>query len=59
MSAMRELRIRCSVVGLAAEVRVTRALAEETGGDHGVALNHAHLQTLVMAQLQVPTSPRA
>lgn len=45
---MRE-KIRCSVVGLAAELRIARHLATETGGTYGVCLDDTHLRDLVQA----------
>lgn len=35
-------KIRCSVIGLAAEVRVCRLLAQETGGIYSVILDDSH-----------------
>jgi len=35
-------KIRCSVIGLAAEVRVCRLLTQETGGIYGVILDDVH-----------------
>lgn len=52
----KELRIRCSVVHLAAEVRIYRELSRETGGQHSVALDDLHLRDLLSQQLDPPVS---
>ncbi|KAJ8599573.1 hypothetical protein CTAYLR_004667 [Chrysophaeum taylorii] len=56
-------RIKVSVVALAAETRVLRTLAAETGGDFGVALDKPHLSELARrivpppAVVDVPQKP--
>ncbi|XP_043197088.1 general transcription factor IIH subunit 2-like isoform X2 [Amphibalanus amphitrite] len=47
-------KIRCSVIGLAAELRITRHLAQETGGEYAVCLDDSHLRDLTMAHVQPP-----
>jgi transcription initiation factor TFIIH subunit 2 len=47
-------RVRVSVVGLAAEVHVCRALSRATGGTYGVALDEEHLGRLMLAHAPPP-----
>ncbi|GBP22388.1 General transcription factor IIH subunit 2 [Eumeta japonica] len=47
--------IRCSVIGLAAEVRICKKLCMDTGGDYGVVLDDVHYQSLLLES----TAPRA
>jgi transcription initiation factor TFIIH subunit 2 len=47
-------RVRVSVVGLAAEVHVCRAVAQETGGTYGVATGEAHLESLMLGHATPP-----
>lgn len=35
--------IRCSVIGLAAEVRICKKLCQDTGGDYGVSVINLHI----------------
>ena len=49
-------KIRCSVVGLAAELRIARHLSQETGGEYSVCLDDAHLRDLTMAHVQPPAA---
>ncbi|CAG9125577.1 unnamed protein product [Plutella xylostella] len=49
--------IRCSVIGLAAEVRICKKLCQDTGGDYGVVLDDVHYRSLLLASTQPP--PRA
>lgn len=46
--------VRVSVVGMAAEVRVCRWIANETGGTYTVATSEAHLEQLVLSHAQPP-----
>lgn len=46
--------VRCSVVGLSAEVRVCRTLAKSTKGRYDVILDEAHLKDLIMQHLNPP-----
>ena len=50
------LHIRCSVIALAAEVRIYRELARATGGTFNVILDDIHLRDLLHAQLEPPPS---
>eukprot|EP00887_Chlorella_sp_A99_P003194 scaffold9.g3194.t1 len=54
VKAAKEQRVRVSVVGLAAEVRICRVMCDQTGGTYGVALNEAHLEQLVNAHAVPP-----
>ncbi|KAI9006354.1 Ssl1-like-domain-containing protein [Hyaloraphidium curvatum] len=46
--------IRCSVIGLAAEVHVCKVLAKDTGGTFAVALHEAHLKDLMLDLVPPP-----
>lgn len=47
-------KIRCSVIGLAAELRVLRHLAVETGGEYAVCLDDVHYRDLTMVHVRPP-----
>lgn len=47
-------KIRCSVVGLAAEIYVCKHLCEETGGSYTVALDELHFKELVLEHAPPP-----
>lgn len=49
--------IRCSVIGLAAEVRICKKLCQDTGGEYGVVLDDVHYQSLLTEATCPP--PRA
>ncbi|KAK3238929.1 General transcription factor IIH subunit 2 [Cymbomonas tetramitiformis] len=49
-------KVRCSVVGVAAEMNVCRKLSVSTGGEYGVATSPPHLQELLMAHACPPPS---
>lgn len=46
--------VRCSVVGLSAEVRVCRTLAKNTKGKYDVILDEGHLKELILQHLNPP-----
>lgn len=46
--------IRCSVIGLAAEVRICKWLCEETKGVYDVILDESHLSDLLLALIRPP-----
>lgn len=46
--------VRCSIVGLSAEVRICRALAKATRGKYDVILDEMHLKELVLQHLNPP-----
>jgi len=52
--ACKRLRVRCSTVGVAAEVYVCKAIAELTKGTYGVALDEHHLGQLLMEHIPPP-----
>ncbi|KAI5668123.1 hypothetical protein M9H77_17976 [Catharanthus roseus] len=47
-------KIRCSVIGLSAELFVCKYLCQETGGSYSVALNEPHLKELVLEHAPPP-----
>ena len=51
-----DIKIRCSVINLAAEVRVYKELASRTGGLHNVVLDDLHLRDLLSQHLDPPAS---
>jgi len=52
----KKLNVRCSVISLAAEVRIYRHLTKRTGGDFHVILDDAHLKELLHTHLEPPPS---
>jgi len=52
----KNLKIKCSVISLAAEVRIYRELATRTGGAHAVLLDDHHLRDLLVEHLNPPPS---
>ena len=50
----KRLRIRCSTLGVAAEVYVCKAIAESTKGTYGVALDEMHLRQLLLEHIPPP-----
>ncbi|OQV18164.1 General transcription factor IIH subunit 2 [Hypsibius exemplaris] len=51
---LRECNIRCSVIGLAAEVSICKTLAKETVGEYSVALDEPHLKDILMSHIVPP-----
>ncbi|RKP07291.1 Ssl1-like-domain-containing protein [Thamnocephalis sphaerospora] len=47
-------KIRCSVIGLTAEVQVCRTIAKETNGTYGVVLNEPHYKDLLFELVTPP-----
>lgn len=48
--------IRCSIIGLAAEVRVCRTICSETQGSYGVILDERHYRDLLMQHVVPPVA---
>jgi len=46
--------VRCSVIALAAEVRIYKLLSKETGGTFNVILDDTHLQDLMNSHVEPP-----
>ncbi|XP_046966257.1 general transcription factor IIH subunit 2 [Vanessa cardui] len=51
--------IRCSVIGLAAEIRICKKLCQDTGGEYGVVLDDVHYRSLLLEQTSPPARARA
>jgi transcription initiation factor TFIIH subunit 2 len=47
-------KMRCSVIGLSAEVFICKHLCQETGGTYSVAVNESHLKELVLEHAPPP-----
>ncbi|XP_061364808.1 general transcription factor IIH subunit 2 [Gastrolobium bilobum] len=47
-------KIRCSVIGLAAEMFVCKHLCQETGGTYSVALDESHFKELILEHAPPP-----
>ncbi|XP_028761501.1 general transcription factor IIH subunit 2 isoform X3 [Neltuma alba] len=47
-------KIRCSVIGLAAEMFICKHLCQETGGTYSVAMDEAHLKELILEHAPPP-----
>lgn len=46
--------MRCSVIGLAAEVHICKQLAKDTGGTYNVILDDCHFKDLLYQQIDPP-----
>uniref|UniRef100_A0A2P2J5H5 General transcription factor IIH subunit n=2 Tax=Rhizophora mucronata TaxID=61149 RepID=A0A2P2J5H5_RHIMU len=47
-------KIRCSVIGLSAEMYICKHLCQETGGSYSIALDEAHLKDLILEHAPPP-----
>ncbi|XP_041957842.1 general transcription factor IIH subunit 2 [Alosa sapidissima] len=54
VKTLKALKIRVSVIGLSAEVRVCTVLTRETGGTYNVILDESHFRELLMLQVKPP-----
>ncbi|XP_058082146.1 general transcription factor IIH subunit 2 [Magnolia sinica] len=50
----KKAKIRCSVVGLSAEIYICKHLCEETGGSYTVALDESHFKELLLEHAPPP-----
>ncbi|KAJ8631503.1 hypothetical protein MRB53_024826 [Persea americana] len=50
----KKAKIRCSVIGLSAEIYICKHLCDETGGSYTVALDEAHFKDLLMEHAPPP-----
>jgi len=53
---MKSESIRCSVVGLAAELHICKRMANATGGEYGVTLDDKHYKEQLNAHIDPPTA---
>lgn len=56
ISNMKKLNIRCSIIGLAAEVHICKALTKDTGGVYSIVLDESHFLDLLKDHIPPPTS---
>lgn len=54
IKTLKGLKIRVSVIGLSAEVRVCTILTRETGGSYNVILDESHFKELLMLHVKPP-----
>ncbi|XP_035829288.1 general transcription factor IIH subunit 2 [Aplysia californica] len=54
VKSMVEANVRCSVIGLSAEVRLCKTLAQHTGGSYGVIIDESHFKDLLGQQVTPP-----
>lgn len=59
IKTLKELRVRVSVIGLSAEVRVCTVLTRETGGSYHVILDESHFKDLLRIHVKPPPSTTA
>ncbi|KAH8928887.1 TFIIH basal transcription factor complex, subunit SSL1 [Atractiella rhizophila] len=57
IESLEKLRIRVSIIGLAAELRICREISVRTHGSFGVVLNEQHFRDLLMESVQPPPLP--
>ncbi|ESR41729.1 hypothetical protein CICLE_v10011800mg [Citrus x clementina] len=50
----KESKIRCSVIGLSAEMFICKHLCQDTGGSYSVALDESHFKELIMEHAPPP-----
>ena len=58
IQSLRSHNIRCSVIGLCAEVKVCRALVTDTKGTYDIVMDDAHLKNLVFDHLNPPPAQK-
>lgn len=56
IQACKDANLRCSVISLAAEVRVYKKLAKDTDGAFSVSLDDVHLRDLLQDHIEPPPS---
>ncbi|KAM4578264.1 general transcription factor IIH subunit 2 [Fundulus diaphanus] len=54
IKTLKSLKVRVSVIGLSAEVRVCTVLTRETGGSYHVILDESHFKELLMLHVKPP-----
>uniref|UniRef100_H2SPU5 General transcription factor IIH subunit n=1 Tax=Takifugu rubripes TaxID=31033 RepID=H2SPU5_TAKRU len=54
IETLKTLKVRVSVIGLSAEVRVCTVLTRETGGSYHVILDESHFKELLMLHVKPP-----
>ncbi|KAG6543114.1 hypothetical protein Mapa_015363 [Marchantia paleacea] len=54
VSECKKANIRCSVVGLSAEIYICKTLCDKTGGVYSVAISESHLKELVLEHAPPP-----
>jgi len=54
LSALKADNVRCSVVGLGAELRICKLVSEKTGGTYTIALNEDHYRELTFKHAPPP-----
>ncbi|XP_059193139.1 general transcription factor IIH subunit 2 [Centropristis striata] len=54
IKTLKSLKVRVSVIGLSAEVRVCTVLTRETGGSYHVILDESHFKELLMLHVRPP-----
>uniref|UniRef100_A0A8C4ISG8 General transcription factor IIH, polypeptide 2 n=1 Tax=Dicentrarchus labrax TaxID=13489 RepID=A0A8C4ISG8_DICLA len=54
IKTLKSLKVRVSVIGLSAEVRVCTVLTRETGGSYHVILDECHFKELLMLHVKPP-----
>jgi len=56
IGACKKARVRCSVIGMAAEMHICRSIADSTGGSYQISQNQSHLEELLMTFASPPPS---
>ncbi|KAK7933700.1 hypothetical protein WMY93_004596 [Mugilogobius chulae] len=59
IKTLKSLRVRVSVIGLSAEVRVCTVLTRETGGSYHVILDESHFKELLFVHVKPPPTSAA
>ena len=53
---MREAGIRCSFIGLAAEMKILKTIAEQTDGKYRIILHEPHFRDLLLEHVRPPVA---
>lgn len=59
VKVLKSYNIRCSIVGLAAELHVCKLLSKQTGGSYGVILDDSHFLDLLIEHVTPPPAAAA
>lgn len=54
IQALKQDKVRCSIISLTAEMHVCRALARETGGEYNVIMNDSHFREVMFDHVVPP-----
>ncbi|XP_065060817.1 general transcription factor IIH subunit 2-like [Rhopilema esculentum] len=59
IAALKSCDIRCSIIGLSAEIRICKQICKETQGEYGVILDEKHFQDLLVEKVRPPEAKKS